>query len=196
MTKDIFASLVSRRSIAKVTDQPVSRSLVERVIEAGTFAPTHKRTDPWRFVVFEGDGRQKLADAMVEGYKQANPDFSAEKLEKIAQKPFRAPVIVMVWCAVGRGKKNPPPWEDYAAVAACLQNMSLAAHGFGLGSIWRSGSLTDFPQVQALCQSGDDSFNLAMGDQIMGLLYIGHPDCNYPEPNRFPNPAQVNWLDS
>lgn len=192
MTKDIFASLVSRRSVAKVTDEPVSKEMVERIIEAGTFAPTHKRTDPWRFVVFEGQGRQALADAMVQGYKRHQPDFSEKKLEKIASKPLRAPTIILVWCAVGRGKKNPPAWEDYAAVSACLQNMSLAVHGFGLGSIWRSGSLTEYPEIHALCKGEDgDDFDWEKGDRVMGLLYVGHPDCEYPEPTRFPQKSKV-----
>jgi nitroreductase len=192
---DIFANIVSRRSIAKVTDEPVSRQMTEAIIEAGTFAPTHKRTDPWRFVVMEGLGRQKLSDAMVAGFKRQKPQATDEKLKIISQKPNRAPTIVLVWCAVNRCKVNLPVWEDYAAVSACLQNMSLAAHGFGLGCIWRSGSLTEYPEIHALCQSETgDHFDAKKGDKVMGLLYIGHPDCNYPEPTRFPSKADITWL--
>lgn len=183
---DIFASLVSRRSIAKVTEEPVSALMLEKIIEAGTFAPVHKRTDPWRFVVFTGEGRKKLSDAMYEGFKKTNPEADAEKLAKIASKPYRAPAIILVWCAGGRGKKNPALWEDRAAVSACLQNMSLAAHGFGLGSIWRSGGMVDYEEVHALCQTKEDKFDKSKGDAVMGVLYIGHPDPCAPMPTRTP----------
>lgn len=192
---DIFANIVSRRSIAKVTDEPVSKQLVERIIEAGTFAPTHKRTDPWRFLIFEGKGRDALSKIMAQGFKRDKPDTTPEKLEIIAGHPYRAPTIILVWCAVGRCKKQPPVWEEYAAVSACLQNMSLAAHGFGLGSIWRSGSLTEYPELQALCKGEDgDDFNAELGDKVIGLLYLGHIDCEHPEPARFPKKAIVKWF--
>lgn len=195
MTKDIFATLVSRRSISKFTDQPISTETLNAIFEAGTFAPVHKRTDPWRFVVFEGKGREILSEAMAKGFQNANADAYPEKLQKIKNKPFTAPTVVLVWCAAGRGKVNPPVWEDHAAVSACIQNMSLAAHGFGLGSIWRSGPVWEYPEVQALCKTADgESFDAEKGDHVMGLLYIGYPDCNYPEPTRFPNPPKVEYF--
>lgn len=179
-----------------MTDEAVSPVMVEKIIEAGTFAPTHKRTDPWRFVVFEGEGRNKLSEAMVAGYKNSRDasEISAEKLHKMEASPFRAPVIILVWCAAGRGKINPPLWEDHAAVAACLQNMSLAAHGFGLGSVWRSGDVGNWPEVQAFCKTEDDHFKPEKGDMVMGLLYVGHKNLNYPEPLRTPEQPKISWV--
>tara|TARA_R110000868_G_scaffold262401_1_gene520875 strand:- start:35392 stop:35985 length:594 start_codon:yes stop_codon:yes gene_type:complete len=193
MAAEVIAHIASRRSVAKFTEQAVSPQLISEIIEMGTFAPCHKRTDPWRFVIFEGAGRDALACAMMNGYAAAKQGFDGyeENLEKIKRKPYRAPTIIMVWCAAGRAKKNPPVWEDHAAVAACLQNMSLAAHAFGLGSIWRTGGAVDFPQVQDLCKTETDSFDASKGDKIMGMLYVGHMDNNFPKPNRFPEEAQV-----
>lgn len=48
---DLFEAIRSRRSIGKVKPDPVERHLIERIIEAGTWAPNHKNTEPWRFFV-------------------------------------------------------------------------------------------------------------------------------------------------
>lgn len=190
---DIIANLTSRRSMVKFTEQPVAPELVHEIIQMGTFAPCHKRTDPWRFVVFEGTGRDALACAMVNGYAATKQGFDGYEanFEKIKRKPYRAQTIIMVWCAAGRGKKNPPVWEDHAAVSACLQNMSLATHAFGLGSIWRTGGAVDWPEVQALCKTQDDAFDESKGDKIMGMLYLGYTDSNAPVPHRFPEEPQI-----
>jgi len=192
---DILDAIKNRRSIAKLTEEAVSHQHIEKIMEAGTFAPTHKRSDPWRFLVFSGEGRRALATAILSGFQKNNPDAPAEKLEKIAQKPYRAPAVILVWCAATRANKKIPLWEEKAAVAACLQNMSLAAYGFELGAIWRTGALVDYPQVQALCKTKNDAFDKDKGDCIIGLLYVGYPDKHYPKPTRSPAAAQVRYIE-
>lgn len=198
---DILKAIETRRSIAKVTDEPLARADIEKIISAGCWAPNHKRTEPWRFVVFEGEGRHKLGAAMADGVRHVYPDLSdedyAHKIQSLRTKPFRAPLIIAVWCAAGRGKKNPPVWEDHAAVAACVQNMCLAAHGLGFGAIWRSGKVVDMPSVQKLMETETDSFDAEKGDMILGMLYVGVRDENYPEPARDEPEfaSKVKWVD-
>lgn len=177
---DILKAIETRRSIAKVQDKAPTDAEIEQIIQAGSWAPTHCRTEPWRFTIFAGEGRQKLQNAW-----ERNVERTAYfKLAKIEGKAFRAPIVIAVWCAAGRGAKNPPIWEDHAAVSACLQNMCLAAHELGLGAIWRSGDVVDMPEVQALCQVGEDTFKEEMGDKILGFLYVGYPDTDAPIPAR------------
>lgn len=184
-----FLELISsRRSVSKFTNKPVSEDILHKIMEAGSWAPNHKRTEPWRFVVFNGEGRHTLQQAILEGTANAHAHLPEDekklKLSKMENKAFRAPCVIGVWCAVGRGKINPPVWEDYAAVSACLQNMSLATHALGLGSIWRSGSLCDYPEITALCKTETDSLNADKGDKLMGFLYLGYPDENVAIPKR------------
>lgn len=178
----------SRRSVSKVMQDCVATESIEKILEAGCWAPNHKRTEPWRFSVFMGEGRDKLQSALVEGTKQAHKDLPGDdlalKLAKMENKAYRSPVVIAVWCAVARGKKNPPVWEEYAAVAACIQNMTLAAHSLGLGSIWRSGSLVEYPEIQDLCKVGTDVFDASKGDKIIGFLYLGYPDASATMPKR------------
>jgi len=199
---DVLTAIKTRRSIAKVTQKPVPKELAEQIIAAGGHAPTHKRTDPWRFVVFEGYGRQQLQEAMFAGVAELNPTLSEDELsfkrDRMAGKASRAPLVIAVWCAAGRSKMNPPLIEDIAAVDACIQNMLLAAHSLGLGAIWRTGDVVHMPAVQALCTVAKDTFDGKKGDVIQGFVYIGYPDEEHTTPQRdiAPLTSKTQWITS
>lgn len=194
----LLDSIKSRRSIAKVIDTSISNDLIEQIIEAGCYAPAHHRTDPWRFTVFKDGGRKKLQSAIDKhiANNEKNDIERDRKLLKMQNKSFRAPVIIAVWCATQRMKKNPPVWEDESAVSACLQNMSLASHALSLGSIWRTGNIVDMQEVQELCTTKEDSFDITKGDKIMGFLYIGTPDISKTTPTRCIDDWQnkIKWV--
>jgi len=48
-----------RRSIfpAQYTDREIAKSDIEKILEAANWAPTHKKTEPWRFRVFRGNAK-------------------------------------------------------------------------------------------------------------------------------------------
>ena len=198
---DIITAIKTRRSIAKMQDRNVPNTIIEKIIQSGCWAPNHKRTEPWNFVVFTGEGRAKLQNAVNEGFKNLYADLpkneQKQKLEKVSEIAFRSPVIIAVWCAIGRGKSSPPHWEEEAAVAACLQNMCLTTHSLSLASIWRTGSVTDMPEVQSLCKSKSAEFNASKGDKILGFLYIGYEDKESTHPSRDTPEyeTKVTWLD-
>lgn len=177
----------NRRSAPRALDTPLNNELIHTLLHAAAWAPTHKRTAPWRFTLFSGEGRNTLQNAWEAGvkHKYAN-DIPQQLLEtaKIQNKTQRAPVIIAVWAAVGRTDKTLPIIEEQAAVAAAIQNMLLQAEHMGLAAIWRTGSLTDLPEVQALCRTEDDAFCADKGDKIMGFVYIGMPNKEYPKPTR------------
>lgn len=165
---DIFTAIETRRSNGLVTDAPVSEKDIQTLLQAATWAPTHKRSEPWRFHVFMNEGRDTLAEAIRQGGK-----------EEKARKVYRAPVVIGVVSAPGRAAKNPPEWEDHAATAAAVQNMALATHGLGLAGFWKSGDVTEYPAVKELLEV-DESY----GDRIMAFFYIGHPNPDLPQPER------------
>ena len=181
--------IASRRSIGQTdTSKAVPQAVVQQLLESACWAPTHHRTEPWRFVVFSGEGLVQLAQAMAE----ASPD-----VPDIKQKAYRAPTVILVWCAAGRSKgKIPPLWEEHAAVAAACQNMLLCAHALGLAAIWRSGSLVEHPAMHALCSAPDTRFDANKGDRIMGCIYVGYPQPDALPPLR-PTPdwqGKTQWM--
>ncbi|MFE4240438.1 nitroreductase family protein [Peribacillus butanolivorans] len=54
-----------RRSIKRFKDIPVPLDTIQSLLETSTWAPNHKMTQPWRFIVVQGGSRLKLAEAPV-----------------------------------------------------------------------------------------------------------------------------------
>lgn len=170
---ELFEAIQTRRSIGKVMDKPVPAELIKQVIEAGTWAPNHHRTEPWRFFVLEGEGRNVLSHALVESLKNTMDDPSTElnqeRLEKISKQPYRSPVIIVVACEPTLDNDKVIQEEEFAAVHAATQNMLLAAHALGLGAVWRTGK-------PCYSKKMSEAFGLSENGSVTGLLYIGYPD--------------------
>ena len=59
-----------RRSIypKQYNDKPVERDVIVRLLQAAVHAPTHKRTEPWRFKVLRGDSLRRLGEFLQAKY--------------------------------------------------------------------------------------------------------------------------------
>ena len=173
-----------RRTNLRVDPQrAVSSELVEQLCELVTWAPNHKRTEPWRFVVFSGAGRAKLGDAF-ESSQIADGVTDDGKLAKARTKYGRAPVVVAV---IATGDDNPMRRdENRDAVAAGIQNMLLGATAAGLASFWSTGGATVAAGVRELCHCADD-------ERIIGLIYLGWPLDDAPVPVPVRAPARITY---
>lgn len=62
MKNDVLKAIHYRRSVfqASFTEEEVSKEDILSILEAANAAPTHKRTQPWRFVIFRKEGLQRL----------------------------------------------------------------------------------------------------------------------------------------
>ena len=148
----ILQALRARRSVGRVRPEQPPRALVERVIEAATWAPNHYHTRPWRFVVVAGEARRALgavmADALREGLEESDGARAAVLLEKERNKPLRAPVLIAV-AVVPSPEPHVLEIEEICAGAASVQNMLLAAEALGLGAMWRTGDAARAPRRPA-----------------------------------------------
>ncbi len=189
---DVLHAIKTRRSIGLVSDEPVSKELIDKILEAGTWAPSHYRTEPWKFFVLTGDSRLRLGEtlAKIEAKHMDDPSSEAnqKKLVKIREKSFRAPLIITV--AV-EPSDNPKAilQEEYGAVYAAIQNMLLAAHGLGLGGYWRTGKPAYDPLMKEL-------FKISEKGEILGFLYFGHPKRDVPAGKRKDLSEVTTWLSS
>ncbi|HZT97009.1 MAG TPA: nitroreductase, partial [Chloroflexota bacterium] len=179
----IIEALRLRRSMTKSGPEPVPQALVEQVIAAGTWAPNHRRTDPWRFVVVTGGARQRLGDLMASRLAERLEDVDDERrhelLEKERAKPLRAPVMIAVAAEPSTDPKT-IEIEEVEAVAAGVENMMLAAHALGLGAMWRTGDAAYDPAVREFLGLSDRA-------HIVSFLYLGYPEI-VPPPLSRPNP--------
>ena len=190
MLLEVNRAIETRQSIGRVRQDPVPRELVEKILESAVHAPNHKLTEPWRFHVFIGKGRGEFARARAELARlQARAEgeeeeFAAGRISRERKKAFRAPVVIAVISKGGRDEVE--TLENYAACAAAVQNMQLAAHSLGLATIWRTGTFANHPYMR-------DFFELEEKDKIAAYLYLGYPDMSERPRRREPASSKTVW---
>jgi nitroreductase len=172
---DLIDALRSRRSI-KQLEGDVSDADLRELIELATWAPNHRMTEPWRFTILRGAARDRFGalGAEILG-RDSNLTGEAREiaLRREAGKALRAPVIVAVST---RTDADPViAEEDFAATAAAVQNMLLAAPARGYGAMWRTGDLAHRSETKAF-------LGLDPSDRIVAFVYVGKPVDSAPAP--------------
>jgi nitroreductase len=189
---EVFEAIHTRRSVGKVKPDPINKELIEKILEAGTRAPNHYKTEPWKFFVLTEEGRRPLGRTFAEIAKEKMDDPTTEenqlKLQQQENKAFRAPVIIAA-AVVPSDHPKAMFIEEVAAVNAAIQNMLLAAHALGLGAIWRSGAPCYHPKMKEL-------FGLEGESQLLGFIYIGYPELIKKESPRIPFEEKTVWMNT
>ena len=144
---DILEVIKTRRSIRKYEPDPVSEEEINKILEAGRWAPSADNSQPWRFIVLRSqEVRKKLADTLTWG-------------RFLAQAPLGIAVTV-------NPRASNHPVEDGAAAT---QNMLLEAHSLGLGACWIGtyGSGNEASAKKVL--------NVPEDERLLSVIAIGHP---------------------
>lgn len=179
--------IVKRRSISPLmfTNKTLSKDTIKRLLEAANWAPTHRKTEPWRFKVLTGKSKDELGVFLASKYKLTATKYSEFKFNKIKEKPEKSAVVIAI-CMQRDVKEQLPEWEEIAATAMAVQNLWLTATSLGLGGYWSSPELIKYM---------DEFFTLNQGERCLGFFYLGYPEG--PRPERTPNPIEekVEWLD-
>jgi nitroreductase len=184
----VSTTIRERRSNANVDlERPVSREIVDDLIDLATAAPNHYRTNPWRFVVMTGAARSRIGALAADVYS-SKPDANAAIAERQRNSFLRAPTVIAVASAADADPIK--DFENKHSVAAGVQNMLVAATAAGLASAWRSGPAMVDPDVSAKVK---EAIGLDPTDEIVAFVYLGYPTG---EPSAKP-PAQksVKFLE-
>ena len=164
------AVIEGRRSIGKVHSEQPPRELIEQMLEAATWAPNHRLSEPWRFFVLAGDERNELGRFMGEQnaakYPEGDPNREIERARG-AKKALRAPVVIAVAVEPVQAS-NIEEVEEIEAVACAVQNMLLTAHALGLGAKWSSGAITHSAELKQW-------LGLSERAHLTGFIYVGYP---------------------
>jgi nitroreductase len=180
---EALAELVrERRSNLRIDpDQPVALSLVERLCELAMWAPNHMRTNPWRFAVFTGDGRDRLG-ATLEAAMAARGETDEQRLNKARTKYRRAPTMLVVASAAHDDAVLHD--ENRDAVSAGVENLLLGATALGLASYWSTGEV-------AGVAAGKEHAGFDESDQLVAVVYLGWPTAPLPAPPKVAPPITV-----
>ena len=147
---EILDIIRTRRSIRRFTSTPVEEGDIDRVLEAGRWAPSGLNNQPWRFAV--------IRDRELIGKISA--------LTHYARIVLSASVLIPVFLdRAGSYHRE----KDIQAIGACLQNMLLEAHGLGLGCVWLGEIIKNSDPIKGLLGLGSSEL------ELMAVVAVGHP---------------------
>lgn len=170
----ILGEIIRLRRTLKPVDmdpsQSIEREKLNNIFEAANWAPNHGSTEPWRFNVYESkESREDLAQSLQKIYDQVTPpqNIQPEKRGKLGTLPLFSPIVATIIRNTGSNPKI-PEIEETEAVACAVQNATLLASTYGIGSFWSSPPLLYLQEM-------NQWLNLKEQDACLGLLYLGYP---------------------
>lgn len=177
----ILSVLRSRRSIFNFEQRAVPDELVTAAIDVGRFAPNHKLTEPWRFIVPGEITRELIETAWADFAASRLPADVTEERREEARRASRGKIGSKPALVIVTQLLDPDPFrceEDYAAVAGAIQNIQLAAWALGLGCQWSTSPATCAPEVVGAAE-------IPSSERVVGFLFMGYPAV-VPQVNRKP----------
>ncbi len=170
-TMDVEQAIRSRRTHKAFAPEPVSRDVLDELLELARWAPNHHLTNPWRFRVLGPRSLERLKGA-------AGPE-AASKLD-------RAPTLVAV-----TAMRSPDPLqdqEDLCAAACATYAVLLGAHARGLAGYWRTPAVlrTD---------AGFAALGIRAEEQLIALIHLGWPRQEEEPPERAPASDVITYLE-
>lgn len=152
---EVMKNILTRRSVRKFSNQPVEKEIIEDIVKAGLYAPSAMNRQTWKFTVVTNQEKIKtLCEAVGKELGRSGYDMYQPTLLIIPSNHRET-----VW---GR--------EDNACA---LENMFLAAHSYGVGSVWinQMQGLCDKPEIRAVL----DEFGIPAEHVVYGVASMGYP---------------------
>ena len=151
---DAIKTILTRISTRKFNDTPIPDDALHTILEAGMAGPTAVNARPWSFIVVRDKGTlNKMADGNGR-----------------AAEPLRGAALGILIC--GDLERAFPAAPDYWVVDGSIaaQNMILAAHAMGIGSVW----LGTWPQDNKIAAQ-KELFNLPEHIIPHSIIAFGYP---------------------
>ena len=129
--------------------------------------PDHGKLTPWRFIVFEAEGRNKAGEAIAEAFLAKYPDATADQVAFERTRLARAPLVIAVVSRAASHVKI-PEWEQVLSAGAAAMNLVIAAHALGFAASWMT-------EWYAYDRAVLDALGLAPHEKIAAFVHIGRP---------------------
>ncbi len=159
--------LKNRRSVpARMMEGPgPTAAELDALLAVATRVPDHGKLAPWRFVVFEGEARDRAGAIIEKIFAAANPEADPERSAQERGRLSRAPLVVAVVSTAARHPKI-PEWEQILSAGAVCTLFMVAANAEGFATNW----LTEWYAYDAEFRS---AIGLAEHERIAGFIHVG-----------------------
>lgn len=183
----------SRRSTRKFKENPVPQDMIEKIVEAGRFAPSGGNSQSTHFIVIRNrevlNGLAKLAEE--EFAKMEVKEDTYRSLANSINASKRGGYVFHYNCPVLIVTANRQDYGNNIADCACaLENMMLMANALNLGSVWIN-QLRWLNENPVLLEEMK-KLGLADGERVYGALAVGYADTPDGLPMRNPAPRTGN----
>jgi len=175
-TNPVLKAIKERRSIRRFEEKDVEDSKIELILKAATWAPSADNDQPWKFVVVKNkETKEKVLNAFLDRMKDyfEGHGVPPEKIRGFWSSIFAAPVHIFAFCDTSvvdieeQHRETQILWSTQGASAAC-QNILLAAHALGLGTVWTGASLAVEEEIKTLLEA-------PQGVKLMTVIAVGYP---------------------
>ncbi|WP_442577404.1 nitroreductase family protein [Mesorhizobium sp. ASY16-5R] len=136
------------------------------MLKIATRIPDHGRLEPWRFILYRGDVRHRIGEALAELVDKVEGPQPEGRKQKERERFSRAPLVIGV---VSSPKPNMkiPEWEMFLSGGAAAMSLLVAAGGLGYGANWISNWYSEVPEGRTL-------LGLAPHERVIGFVHIGN----------------------
>jgi nitroreductase len=166
---DALALLATRRSVKPVEllGPAPSPAEIDTILTIASRVPDHGKLVPWRFIVFEGDGRLAAGEKIAAVFRADHPEAKPEHVEMERTRLARAALVIAVVSRAGAHVKI-PEWEQVLSAGAAAMNVVLAAHALGFAANWMT-------EWYAYDRRVLDALGLGANERIAAFVHIGRP---------------------
>ena len=175
-TNPVLKAIKERRSIRRFEDKDVEQTKIDQILKAATWAPSANNDQPWKFVVVRSkETTEKVLNVFLDRMKDyfESHGIPLDRIKAFWSGIFSAPVHIFAFCdtsvvEIEEGfEETQVLWSTQAVSAAC-QNILLAAHASGLGSVWAGASLAVEDEIKDMLGVPDEV-------RLMTVIAIGYP---------------------
>ena len=169
-----------------LSKKEIRDEVILQLLENANWAPTHKHTEPWRFKVYKGEAKKKIASQVYEvlttKIEEGEP-INPQKVDKLKSTLENVPVLITIVFQRDVAQRI-PEWEEIAAVSMAVQNMWLTATALGLGAFWATPHF--LPHL-------NEVFAVQDSQKLLGFFYVGEIALDYPSPGRGDVEDKTEW---
>ncbi|GEP03936.1 nitroreductase [Methylobacterium oxalidis] len=138
---------------------------LDAILRIASRVPDHGKLAPWRFILIEGESRERIGAVIEAAYRTDHPEADAARLALERGRLAQAPLVVAVVSRAGPHAKI-PEWEQVLSAGAATMNLCVAANASGFASAW----LTEW---YAYDRRVLDALGLDPRERLAGFVHIG-----------------------
>lgn len=169
----LIANTITHRRTTKVNfmnGEKIADEEIAKLLELADSAPTHGRTEPWRFIVYKDKSLQQFcADHAQLYWETTDEKVRTETKRTSIQNQYKNASHLIITYMKRTENARIPAQEEYAAVCAAVQNMQIGATALGIACIWSTGGATYKPEMKKYLA-------LQKEDEMVALLFLGKSD--------------------